>query len=147
MHRNTRRIALRNLVLIAVAPILPAVAADKAPVAIKGYDPVAYFKLGKPVRGKAAYEVEWDERRYRFVSAAHRDLFKADPIRYAPQFSTYCAMSLAKGEIVESDPESWLISDGRLYLFGKKVGPQLFQQALADNVRKADQHRDLVRKQ
>src|SRR5215212_4333949 len=59
-------------------------AAEGKPLAIKGYDPVAYFKLGKPAHGLPDFELEWDEHRYNFVSAENRELFKADPIRYAP---------------------------------------------------------------
>jgi hypothetical protein len=29
-------------------------------------------------------------------------------------------------ELVEADPENWLISDAKLYVFGKPVGPDLF---------------------
>ena len=103
-------------------------AAEKAPLAIKGYDPVAYFTDGKPRRGLPEIEYEWDEHRYRFARPEHRELFKADPVRYAPQFANFCAMSLAQSEIVEANPEYWLISDGKLYIFGKSVGPELFQK-------------------
>jgi YHS domain-containing protein len=96
------------------------------------------------VRGQPEFEYEWDERRYRFSSPGHRELFKADPVRYAPQFANLCAVSLAQGEIVEADPENWLISDGKLYLFGKSVGPELFQKNLAANVARANQNRELV---
>ena len=48
--------------------------------------------------------IEWDEHRYRFASAEHRELFKADPVRYAPQFGNYCAMALAMGKIVDGQP-------------------------------------------
>jgi hypothetical protein len=119
-------------------------AAETAPVAIRGYDPVAYFTLGTPVPGLPEIEYEWDERRYRFASAADRELFKADPARYAPQFSDFCAMSLANGELVEANPENWLISDGKLYIFGKTIGPALFQRDLAGNVARANQNRALI---
>lgn len=130
-----------------VATIGPATARD-VPLAIKGYDPVAYFTDGKPVLGLAEFEYEWDELRYRFHSAAHRDLFKADPVRYAPQFGNFCAMALSKGDIVVADPENWLISDGKLYVFGKPApaGPVLFQKDLAGNITKANQNRGLLRK-
>jgi hypothetical protein len=97
------------------------------------------------VPGLPEIEYEWDERRYRFASAADRELFKADPARYAPQFSDFCAMSLANGELVEANPENWLISDGKLYIFGKTVGPALFQHDLAGNVARANQNRALIR--
>ena len=50
-----------------------------------GYDPVAYFTFGKPTHGLPEFEYEWDEHRYRFARAEHLELFKADPVRYAPQ--------------------------------------------------------------
>ena len=93
-------------------PSPPSMADEKLPMAIKGYDPVAYFTLDKAVLGKPDIEYEWDEQRYRFVSAEHRELFKADPVRYAPQFTNFCAMALARGEVHEANPEYWLVSDG-----------------------------------
>ena len=146
----SRRDAIRGLVLLVAISLLAAAsrphAAEKAPLAIKGYDPVAYFTDGKPKRGLPEIEYEWDEHRYRFTRPEHRELFKADPVRYAPQFANFCAVSLAQSEIVEADPEYWLISDGKLYLFGKSVGPELFQKNLAENVARANQNRQLVPK-
>ena len=84
--------------------------------------------------------------RYRFARPEHRELFKADPVRYAPQFANFCAMSLAQSEIVEADPEYWLISDGKLYIFGKSIGPELFQKNSAENVARANQNRQLIPK-
>jgi hypothetical protein len=113
-------------------------------LALQGYDPVAYFTLGVPTRGLPEFEYEWDEARYRFARAEHRELFKADPVRYAPQFAGVCAASLARGEIADVHPEYWLVADGKLYLFGKPIGPDLFKNDLADNVAKASQHQRLI---
>ena len=149
MQSSSRRRAVRNLAVLAAALTslpLRSIAADKVPVAIKGFDPVAYFTLGKPTRGRQDIWYEWDERRYLFSSAEHRELFRADPVRYAPQFPDFCAMSLTRGEIVDANPEYWLVSDGKLYMFGKPVGPDLFKQDLAKNVVSANQHRGLVEK-
>jgi hypothetical protein len=123
-------------------------AAEKVPLAIKGYDPVAYFTVGHPVLGMPEIEHEWDEHRYRFSRAEHRDLFKADPVRYAPQFANFCAMALSQGELVEADPENWLISEGKLYVFGKAApaGPALFEKDIAGNIAKANQNRPLILK-
>jgi len=148
MQSLSRRNAIRTLAILAGAPAFArwahSIAADKVPLAIKGYDPVAYFTVKKPVRGQPGIEYEWDERRYRFSRIEHRELFKADPVRYAPQFPNFCAMSLTRGEIVEANPENWLIADGRLYMFGKSIGPTLFEQNLAENAAKANQNRRLV---
>ena len=144
-----RRSAVGLVVLAAVYPlatvIRPAIAQER-PLAIKGYDPVAYFTDGKPVPGLPEIEYEWDELRFRFASAEHRERFKADPARYAPQFGNFCAMALSKGEIVVADPENWLISDGKLYVFGKPVGPDLFGKDLVANVAKANHNRPILPK-
>lgn len=147
----SRRTAVRLVALVAAslfAAEIPSASAQGAPLAIKGYDPVAYFTAGKPTRGMPEIEHEWAELRYRFSSAEHRELFKADPARYAPQFGNHCAMALALGLIVVADPENWLVSDGKLYVFGKPApaGPALFQKDLAGNITKANQNRSLVEK-
>ena len=137
------------LVLLSAALFLaspPSTADEKLPLAIKGYDPVAYFTLDRAVLGKPDIEYEWDEQRYRFVSVEHRELFKADPVRYAPQFTNFCAMALARGEVHEANPEYWLVSDGKLYLFGGPSGWERFRQDPGGNIPKANDNRDLARK-
>ena len=145
MQDLSRRKAIFGFAVLAAAPVLmgrsQAMAAGEVPVAIKGYDPVAYFKLGKPVRGQPDIAYEWDERRYLFSRAQNRDLFKADPLRYAPQFPDFCAMSLTRGELVEANPQNWLIADGKLYMFGKSAGPALFKENLAEHTERANQNR------
>jgi YHS domain-containing protein len=139
MNRLLRRYFCLSLLCTASLAAGSAVAAE-APLAIRGYDPVAYFTLGKPVQGVAAYEYVWDERRYRFSSVEHRDLFKADPARYAPRFANWCAIALSRGEMVPANPEYWLISDGKLYLFGKAAGPAVFQKDPAGTVARASRN-------
>jgi hypothetical protein len=75
-------------------------------------------------------------------------MFKADPVRYAPQFGNFCAMALAKGEVVVANPQNWLISDGKLYVFGSPApaGPELFQKDLAGNIKKANENRSILPK-
>jgi hypothetical protein len=152
MPSVSRRHAIHGVALLlagaAVARAARSRAAERVSLALKGYDPVAYFTLGRAAPGLPELEYEWDERRWRFASAADRELFKADPVRYAPQFADFCAMSLANGELVEANPENWLISDGKLYVFGKSApaGPALFQQDLAGNVARANRNRPLIQK-
>jgi hypothetical protein len=151
MHNFSRRTAVCLGLLLVASPLatsIPSVAAEKAPLAIRGYDPVAYFTNGSPVLGVPEFEYQWDEYRYRFSSAEHGELFKADPVHYAPQFGNFCAMALTKGELDEANPENWLISDGKLYIFNKAapMGPALFQQDLAGNIAKANQNRALIEK-
>ena len=86
-------------------------------VAINGYDTVAYHKLGQASKGDSAYSVTWNNVEWHFVSAEHRSLFEADPERYAPQFGGYCATAVSIGITVDTDPQSWHIEKGKLYLF------------------------------
>jgi hypothetical protein len=148
MLNLSRRIVIRLILLVAAsfAAMPPSFASEKAPLAIKGYDPVAYFTLGKPALGLSEIEYEWDEHRYRFSRAEHRELFKADPVRYAPQFANFCAMALTRGEIHEANPEYWLISDGKLYIFGMATGPERFRRSLTENLLKASENRPLLPK-
>ena len=85
-------------------------------VAIRGYDTVAYFTDARAVKGSADIEYLWQGTRWWFSSTDHRDLFAADPERYAPQFGGFCAEGLAVGELAPADPENWAVFDGKLYL-------------------------------
>ena len=147
---------MRRLLLIAAllaglaAPLAPAAAPETSSgmrLGIKGYDPVAYFTLQHATPGLAQFEYQWDEHVWRFANAEHRDLFKADPVRYAPQFANFCAVALARGEAREANPEYWLINDGKLYLFGKSYGPDLFRKELGPNIERARHNRDLLKAQ
>ena len=109
-------------------------------LALKGYDPVAYFTDKRPIVGDSQYQHEWDGAIYRFASAKHLELFKADPDRYLPQYHNWCAASVAKGEKVRPDHENWLVVDGRLYLFGKSIGPGLMKADPAAMKREADKN-------
>jgi len=58
-------------------------------VAVKGYDPVAYFTAAKPIKGQKKFEYRWQGAKWRFSSEAHLTLFKAAPEKYAPQYGGY----------------------------------------------------------
>ncbi|KIP78964.1 hypothetical protein SN11_04510 [Vibrio harveyi] len=89
---------------------------DANDLAIKGYDPVAYFTDNGPAQGKAEYSATYNNAIYHFMNAANRDQFKADPQAYAPQYGGYCAFGVAMGKKFETDPEAWKIEGGKLYL-------------------------------
>ena len=85
-------------------------------IAIKGYDPVAYFTMGEAVEGKSRFEYRWQDARWRFASEKHKEMFAANPLEYAPRFGGYCAEGMAVGRTASIDPLAWLIVDGELYL-------------------------------
>ena len=86
-------------------------------IAIMGYDPVAYFTKGQAMKGSEKFAHTWLGTPWHFAYAKHRDLFAADPRKYAPQFGGYCADGVAYGQKTANiDPEAWRIIDGKLYL-------------------------------
>lgn len=91
-------------------------------VAIEGYDPVAYFQDQEPRKGSKKHAFEWQGATWRFASGANRDLFAADPEKYAPQYGGYCAYAVSQGKTAGIDPDAWTILDGKLYLnYNQKI--------------------------
>jgi YHS domain-containing protein len=84
--------------------------------AVGGYDPVAYFKEGKPVAGKSDITWTWKGASWRFASAENREAFRQKPEAYAPAYGGYCAWAVSQGYTAKGDPKYWKIVDGRLYL-------------------------------
>ncbi|WP_199090344.1 YHS domain-containing (seleno)protein [Bosea sp. ASV33] len=85
-------------------------------LAIRGYDPVAYFRDGGPRLGKPEFSVRHGGATWHFASAEHKALFEADPERYLPAYGGFCAYGTSRGYLVKIEPEAWSIVEGRLYL-------------------------------
>ena len=98
--------------------------ADATGVVLRGYDPVAYFTVGKPVPGSEQFSAEHGGGTYLFSTAANRDAFVANPEKYAPQYGGYCAFGVAEGKKFDIDPSSFKIVDGKLYL---NLNPQVMK--------------------
>lgn len=87
-------------------------------LAIQGYDPVAYFKLGKAVKGSSSNAIYYQGATYYFSSPENKEIFKQDPSKYEPQYGGWCAYAMGKeGSKVEVDPETFKIINGKLFLF------------------------------
>jgi YHS domain-containing protein len=87
-------------------------------LAIEGYDPVAYFKLNKAVKGKKEFYLNQQGVVYRFSTLENREEFRKNPSHYEPEYGGWCAYAMgAKGEKVTVDPETFKIINGKLYLF------------------------------
>jgi YHS domain-containing protein len=96
--------------------------------ALRGHDPVAYFTERRPAKGSRRFWFAFDDAVYLFRNARHRDMFAADPERYAPQYDGFCAMMLSRGETGEADPEAWRIVDGKLFVFRSPRGAENFDR-------------------
>ncbi len=126
---------------------LPVSAAAIAPVystlpggAIRGYDPVAYFTESKPVEGKKAFSHKWKGATWYFASEKNRDLFRADPEKYAPRYGGYCAYAVSRGYTASIVPEAWKIVDGKLYLNYSKGVQRAWEQDIPGNIKSADKN-------
>jgi YHS domain-containing protein len=84
--------------------------------AIRGYDPVAYFTAGKPVKGDQRFTFHWKEADWYFSSKEDLNLFMKDPQKYAPQYGGYCAYGMSEAKKAPTDPSAWTIVNGKLYL-------------------------------
>ena len=115
-----------------------AVNVDRKGVAIKGYDPVAYFTMSKPVKGDKDYVTSWMGATWRFASAQNRDLFEKDPEKYAPRYGGYCAYGVANNYLVNIDPRAWTVYEGRLYLNYSLSVREQWKEDIPGNIRKAD---------
>jgi YHS domain-containing protein len=109
-------------------------------VAIDGYDPVAYFLDNRAVKGSEKYSYDWLGTPWYFASDEHRELFKKNPVKYAPQYGGYCAAEVAgSGSVtVNIDPEAFAIIDGKLYITYDDVHTQDFAAHISDVAPKAD---------
>lgn len=126
----------------ALAPML-ANASDehytKDGIAVAGLDVVAYHTQGAPAQGSAQYTAEYQGAMWQFSSAAHRDLFAANPAKYAPAYGGWCSAGASKGKKVATKPEFWRIVDGQLYLNSSDAAhTKLFLADTAGIIRKGE---------
>lgn len=127
-HKLKRRIGFgagcRAAALAVFVSLAQGVAADElvntgyfGDVAIKGYDPVAYFTENRAIEGSAKFTHHWLGATWHFASAENRDLFMREPVKYAPQYGGHCADGVSLGTITTNiDPKAWRIIEGKLYL-------------------------------
>jgi YHS domain-containing protein len=109
-------------------------------VAIKGYDPVAYFTENRAIKGINANYYIWNEAKWYFSNTENRDLFAQNPERYAPQFGGHCANGISKGKLVAADPEQWTIVDGKLYLNYNRKARDAWRNSKATMIEEAEKN-------
>jgi len=107
-------------------------------LALRGYDPVAYFTEGKPVEGLTEFKHEYAGATWRFVSKENRDLFAADPEKYAPQYGGFCAWGISQAKFFDGDPLVWKIIEGKLYVNYNKEIDKTWGQDIPGFIEKAD---------
>ena len=122
---------------------LPALAAED-PVfstdegAIRGYDPVAYFIAGQPLKGSPNISYSWNGARWHFSSEENRDTFVSSPENYAPAYGGYCAYAVANGYTATTDPEAWSVVNGRLFLNYSQSVKKRWERNTSEYIRTGD---------
>lgn len=109
-------------------------------VAINGYDPVAYFTEGRPVKGDRSHQAAHEGAVFWFASAENRDRFVAAPERYAPQYGGFCAYGMSEGYKATTEPDAFTVHEGRLYLNYNREVRDLWNQDRPGRIAAADKN-------
>ena len=140
MHKICLALLMTALVVLTGCGTINATVKDGAgrDVMLLGHDPVAYFTMGKPMRGYPENTVTHEGKTYYFLNAAHRDTFLTAPSKFEPQYGAFCSNGAAYGIKLGSDPTEFEIVDGRLYIFGDILGREFWKMNYRQNIRNAD---------
>jgi len=139
---------IRIVAILLLAGLAPCAFAKSDPIyttffskaAVGGYDPVAYFTVGKPVEGDEKFTFEYKGAEFRFSSKGNLDAFKANPEKFAPRYGGYCAWAISQGRLAGGNPKYWRIVDGKLYLnFDEKV-QKTWESDIPGFIRSADRN-------
>jgi YHS domain-containing protein len=115
-------------------------------VALRGYDPVAYFVAAVPQKGQAQYSYEYKGSKFYFASDANRRAFMEAPERYAPQFGGYCAYGTSQGYKVSTQPDAFAVVKDKLYLNYNKKVQEIWRQDVPGNIERAEKNWPEVQK-
>jgi len=111
---------------------------DVNEVILAGHDAVAYFTEGKPVKGNANYTAVYNGAIYRFSSPENRDMFRAQPSRYAPQYGGFCAYGMTFGKKFEVNGKAFEIVDGKLYVNKNEEVYQAWAEDIPKHIAEAE---------
>ena len=105
---------------------------DDSKIALEGYSPVSYLDLNLAQRGDKDISSEHAGVKYFFVDAEQKKKFEANPGRYLPQYGGFCATGIAVGAKFRTDPNKFLVENGKLYLFLNSIEVDAKQLWMAD---------------
>ena len=115
-----------------------AISGAKDGVAIQGYDTVVYFTQKDAIRGRPEHSFEWSGTVWFFSSGENKEMFAANPEKYAPQYGGHCALSVANGKNARGAGDAWTIRDDKLYLNYSKDVRSRWLENTSQNVYSAD---------
>ncbi len=115
-------------------PVNASAGNDGVPLMLQGHDVVAYFTEQRHRPGVPQFRSVYQGVTFQFASAEHKALFDAAPARYLPQFGGYCANGIVYGIPWGGDADTWLVHEGRLYIFGGQASKDAFLLDLPGNL-------------
>ena len=102
--------------------------ADDHHYVMEGYCPVAIQEQGIWVRGNYRNLVKHEGRKYLVAGENEKQMFLAEPERYAPALGGDCIVSLSDdGKLVPGSVYHSLIVEGKLYLFAGSEQERAFK--------------------
>ena len=116
----------------------PKVNVDQNGVILKGYDPVAYFKQHKAIKGDPKYSSSYGGATYYFASREDKAEFDRSPAKYAPQYGGFCASSMTKRKLKDIDPNVFFVYKDKLYVCSSPKAGKEFYSDPDTNIKKAD---------
>jgi hypothetical protein len=78
-----------TFILIACSTPMTPINVNGEGIAIKGYDPVAYFTMSLAVKGQKEIQFEWSNAKWLFANQEHLSMFQMNPGKFAPQYGGY----------------------------------------------------------
>ncbi len=132
-----------HIVPMAPAQIATVQNVDEKGVGLSGYDPVAFFTEGKPVKGNPQYQsryANYGEATYYFASSDHKSLFDQNPEKFAPQYGGYCATAMSMGKVEEIQVEYFVVHNHRLLMQRNKMAKMVFMRDPDVRVAAADKN-------
>jgi YHS domain-containing protein len=124
----------------ALKPVNAHVVDGASHVMLKGHDVVSYFADNKHALGSAQFASQYEGVTFYFASAAHKALFDKEPTKYLPQYGGYCANGIVYGIPWGGDADSWMMLNGKLYMFGGQGSRDGFLLDVPGNTALADKY-------
>ncbi len=109
--------------------------------AVSGYDTVAFFTDGKPVKGDKKFVVKHLGAKWYFSSKKNKEAFEADPDKYRPQYGGHCAWAIAANNAkAPGNVKHWKIVDDKLYLNYNKDVKEKWEKDIPGFIVKGDKN-------
>lgn len=90
---------------------------DDSKIALQGYSPVSYLDMGIAQKGLKEYKSTHNGLSYYFTSKEQKKTFDANPNKYLPQYGGYCAFGVSVGAKFRTDPNKFVVKEGKYFLF------------------------------